>query len=284
MPYELDSFLENEFKIDDNRQAVARMRQKIESLPLNSTYGVAMLATELDLQVSVHSIPIWKEYCAHHGYDFFIQTEPLVTSAIRHEWSKIRLILELMAKAKWKYIWLVDPNSVVVDFEKGWQYVIKDYMRKKRHNQDSQKVRMIWCPEDCDDAYHKGEYKEGNCKGPQTNGCVWQAKTKNQNYVKRMYQKRHALGEDVRGLKKAMQSLREIEFEWVIWTDTFQEFGKRTSTFLATMNWDAKFGLNQRAGMIDTIQRHPALGGILNRLGEWSPTQEVLQLEDKEEL
>mmetsp|Transcript_101894 Transcript_101894/g.191648 ORF Transcript_101894/g.191648 Transcript_101894/m.191648 type:complete len:322 (+) Transcript_101894:112-1077(+) len=283
MPYELESFLENEFKIDDNRQAVAKMRRKNDG-KWNATYGVVMVATETSLDVAVHSIPIWKEYCKRHGYDFVLQTDPLIESgSIRHEWTKLRMILEVLGKANWKYAWLVDPNSVVVDLDRPWPYLIKQYMRHKRFNSDSQKQRMIWCPEECDDVYENA-YIEGACDGPMTNGCVFQVKKKNAEYVKKAYKKRHALGTNPRGIKQAIYGLREMKYEWVYWSDSQKEMNRPRSSFLAQMGLDPKnLGRRERDQMVEVIQSHKELGNLINKVGEWSPTQEMDLGPDEEE-
>lgn len=282
MPYELESHLENEFKVDDNRQAVAKMRRRIDG-KMNATFGVVMVATETSLDVAPHSIPIWKEYCSRHGYDFVLQTDPLIESgSIRHDWTKLRMTLEVIGKAKWKYAWLVDPNSVVVDLDRPWTYLIKQYMRHKRYNQDKNKDRMVWCPEECDDIYTNA-YMEGACDGPMTNGCVFQVKKKNGDFVKRAYQTRHSLGEDSRGIKKALYKLKEIQYDWIYWSDSQKEMNRPKASFLAQVGLDHKnLGRNQRDQMIEIIQNHKELGALINSKGEWSPTEEILKDDDDE--
>merc|ERR1712100_674658 len=100
-------------------------------------------------------------YCKKHGYEFFLQEESL-SPGVRDMWTKPRLLMELVAKAKWKYIWLVDPNALPLDFEKGWQYAIKEHMRKARYKNDNQKSRIVWCPEDCEKEYKDG-ITDGAC-------------------------------------------------------------------------------------------------------------------------
>merc|ERR1719265_1284964 len=201
------------------------MRRKIAK-GLNATFGIVMLVTELDSEVASQSVPVWKEYCRKHSYDFVIQTEPLIESgSMRHEWSMLRVLLDVLSQARWKYAWLVQPNSVVVNLEKPWPILIKDYMRHKRHHLDTHKQRMIWCPEECDDVYQNA-YADGACHGPIINGCIFQNKKKNLGYVKTAYQKRHSLATDSRAMKKSIHALQAVNYDYFHSSDAKEEMGR----------------------------------------------------------
>merc|ERR1711972_329877 len=109
------------------------------------------------------SIPVWQAYCRRHGVDFFLQEEVLNTD-YRLEWSKPRLLLEIMAKAPWKYLFLVDPNSLPANFGKHWEYTIKAHLRYRRHANDK-------------------AVSDGACYGPLLSGCISWAKAKKQKTI-----------------------------------------------------------------------------------------------------
>merc|ERR1711953_638044 len=123
-------------------------RRRIVETLNKSQHAVVMVSTPAALTYSAHTIPIWKAYCEKHGYDFFLQEESLIENT-RTQWTKPRLLLELIAKAPWKYIWMVDPESLPVNMKKGYQYAIKEHMRKQRYSNDKQSERFMWCAEDC---------------------------------------------------------------------------------------------------------------------------------------
>jgi len=275
MPYELeDQTIEKEFKKDDNRQNVAKLRRALQSKPLNATYGIVMLATEHWAGTARHSIPIWEEYCRKHGYDFVVQTEPLIESgSMNHEWSKLRLIIEVIGIAKWKYAWLVDPSSVVVELEMQWPLLIKKYLRHKQDHLEKPQNRLVWCPEECDEEYdrEKGGYFEGACHGPQTNGCVFWVHKRNMGYLKKIYKKRFIWGTAIKGLKRAFNHLRDIDFDSVIFSDAQEVMGKPNTPLLANAGKiDHKHGRSRTQQMIDIIGRNEELAKIANAKGTFS--------------
>lgn len=269
MPYYLDRRFESEFDLDDNKQVLLETRTRIAQ-GLNATYGVVMLATEHDISYSVHTIPIWRAYCEKHGYDFFLQEKPLIEGGRPH-WTKPRLLMELISQAKWKYIWLVDPNSMPVDFGKGFTYLIKEQMRKQRYKNDAQKDRLLWCPEDCERDYTSA-IEDGACYGPQTSGCIFWVKKKTLNILFKWYDKRKTMGEEARGLKMALKAIRTGDnYELMFWSQVGMQMGFSDSTFLATHVWDEKLGYNVRDQIMRTIGKHKRFGEILNKNGEHKP-------------
>lgn len=275
MPYYLEQHIEDEVGEDDNKQAVQKVRLRIAQ-GLNTTYGVVMVATSGEMSYSVHTIPIWKAYCEKHGYDFFLQ-EANLAPGVRDHWTKPRVLMELVAKTKWKYIWLVDANSLPVDFEKGWQYAIKEHLRKQRYKNDAQKERLIWCPEDCESDY-EDSMQEGACYGPHVSGCIfWAAKPKKLlPILKTWYQKRKTYDTEPRGLKMGFVKARESSnYDLLLWTDVGKEMGRADSNFLATHNYDEKLGHNLRDQVVRTIGKYEALGNVLNKDGQHEPWEEA---------
>jgi hypothetical protein len=267
MPYLLDERLETEVESDDNPQAVQRTRLRVAK-GLNATYGVLMVSTAEELGHAVHTIPIWKEYCRRHKFDFFLQEE-LLSPSVRSGWTKPRVLMEMMAQAKWKYVWVVDSNSLPVDLDKSWTYAIKAHLRQIRYNNDNQKKRIVWCPEDCEQDYSDAT-QEGACYGPHMSGCIfWMKADKLNPLLKGWYAKRKSLDSDNRGVKRAFKMLREANYDWLYFSDVGKEMGRPDSSFLATHSFDAK--LNLRDQVIRTIGKHKALGAVLNKHGEHKP-------------
>jgi len=263
MPYYLDPRFENEFEFDDNKQALLKTRNKIHA-GLNKTYGVLMVATHHDAHFSAHSIPIWKAYCEKHGYDFFLQEESLVEGGRPH-WTKPRVVMELVSQAKWKYVWMVDPQSLPVAFDKGWQILIKEHLRKVRWTDDSQKDRQWWCPEDCPKNYN-GKHSEEACYGPQLSGCIfWLGKPAwILPSLLLWYEKRKDLKDESTGLKLAMKSTRAGPlFEQIFFSPVQNQMGFPDSTFLATHQ-----SIDE---LLATIRKNKVLGEILNNHGEYKP-------------
>jgi len=265
MPYVLKDGLDEEVGKDDNKEVLQKLRTKI-SEGLNKTYGVVMVSTSLDYLHSVHTIPIWKAYCEKHGYDFFLQEETLVPD-VRDHWTKPRLLIELVSKAKWKYLWLVDSNSLPVNLDKPWQYLIKEHMRKMRYRNDNQKERIMFCPEDCE---KEAEVGEGTCYGPHVSGCIlWMKPKKILPILTTWYGLKSKYNSEPRGLKLALQKTRETShYDEMFWADVGEEMGRGDSTFMVTHNWDEKLGYNTRDQIVRTITKHRLLGDVINEKGE----------------
>jgi len=277
MPYYLSEQLEKEAS-DDNKQALLKVRTRIER-GLNKTYGIVMVATPLQMDFSAQTIPIWKAYCEKHGYDFFLQEESLAPDW-RDHWTKPRLLLELVSKTKWKYIWMVDPNSLPVNFDKGWTYAIKEHMRKQRYKNDQQKNRIIWCPEDCDKDYGDA-LSEGSCHGPLVSGCIFWAHhpKKITPMLKRWYSKRKDENlKDDRGLKIALENTRKgvgsapgipSYYDRMYWSDIRSEMGHEDSSFLRVFHSDSPKKVQRQVA--ETLQKYKALGEVINKRGQHRP-------------
>lgn len=270
MPYYLEKYLEDEVEADDNKQALLKTRERIDA-GLNATYGVVMVATSEALAYAVHTIPIWKAYCKKHGYDFFLQEETL-NPGVRQHWTKPRLLMELQHRSKWKYMWLVDPSSLPMNFDKGWQYAIKAHLRRARYKNDKQKNRLVWCPEDCEKEYsdHLGE---GACYGPHVSGCIFWRKPKEVLPVLMdWYENRKTMDGEARGLKLALRNCRSgARYDIMLWSDVGQEMGRSDSKFLANFYHDEKLGFNVRDQVVKAIGQNKVFGNILNRDGEHRP-------------
>jgi len=272
MPYHLQQRLEDEVHLDDNQQVLQKVRTRIVQ-GLNKTYGVVMVATSNDLSYSAHTIPVWKAYCEKMGYDFFLQEESMAPS-VRDHWTKPRLMMELATKAKWKYIWLVDSNSIPVNFEKGFQYAIKEHLRKQRYNNDNQKERMVWCPEDCDEGAGDNALSEGTCYGPLVSGCIfWNKPKKLLPILATWYKFRAKLeSEGERGLKMALSKTRESSnYDAMFWSDVSDQIGRPNSNFMVTHTYDEQLKFNLRDQVVRTITKYKLLGNILNDVGEHRP-------------
>lgn len=260
MPYYLEPRFEKDFERDDNKQVLFRARERI-SAGLNATYGVMMVATPDDYLFAAQTVPIWKAYCEKHRYDFFLQEESLVEGALPY-WTKLRLLMELISQAKWKYVWMVDPQSLPVQFDKGWQILIKDHLRFVRWKDDSHKQRVVWCPEDCAKDYHS-KIEEGLCYGPRASGCIFQVKPAIVVPILLMwYQTRRDLKTDPRGFKLSFKSFRKQQlFEMVHVSPVQNLIGFPDSTFLATHN-----SIDE---VLTTLRKKPVLGEIINKRGEY---------------
>jgi hypothetical protein len=220
-----------------------------------------MTALPHDAVFSAHTVPIWKAYCEKHGYDFFLQEESLVTEGRPH-WTNIRVLMELIHMAKWKYAWLVLPQSLPTAFETGWQILVKDHLRKVRFKDDHQKERMMWCPEECPKEFKK-DYEDGACYGPRISGCIfWKKHSLEVLYM--WYQQRKNMQHDVHGLEMGLKSIRKHSYWDLIFISPVQNLiGFPDSTFLATHK--------TREEVMATIGRKKIFGEILNKHGEYKP-------------
>lgn len=278
MPYYLSKSVEDDVAPDDDKQALLKTRTRIAQ-GLNQTYGVVMVATSLHVAYAVHTIPIWKAYCEKHGYDFYLQEHSLAPS-LRDHWTKPRILMELVSKTNWKYLWLVDPNSLPIDFEKGWPYAIKEHMRKQRYKNDDMKERVVWCPEDCDRDY-EDQLMEGACHGPVLSGCIFFAKEPKKilPVLRKWYSKRKALNDESRGLKMGLEQTKtktsvgqKSMYENLLWSDVGKEMGREDSSFLRTFGYDANADhWNIRNQVVKTLQTHKALGDVINKNGQHHP-------------
>merc|ERR1712093_890013 len=109
-----------------------------------------MFSAVSDHPFSVHSIPAWKGYCIQHSYDFFLQRESLVGDAsCTIGWSKPMFVkLLLIHVIRWKYVLLVEANSLPVGFKRPLLPLIKETLKLKRSKKEKIDARGIWCPAD----------------------------------------------------------------------------------------------------------------------------------------
>jgi len=197
---------------------------------------------------------------------FFLQQESL-NPDFRFEWTKPRTLIEFLKKTKWKYVFVVDANSLPVDLNRSWDFVIKQHMRHKRYSNDNPKDRTVFCPWDCEAEYDDA-YSEGACYGAQLSGCIYMAsKPKAQRFVRRWYYHRN---EDDwtpdQALVKAFSKAKERHWDEVFLRDVRKEIGYPESSFLATFHFTKKYEWNIRDHIYDFIKGHEELGPLANKV------------------
>lgn len=256
---------------DDDKDAIIRVRERLaakDNATTGGTYGVVMVAGPRELSYSPLTIPIWREYCKKYGMGFWLQEEPLNTD-LGFEWTKPRLLLELLRKVKWRYFMVVDADSLPVDFNRPWEYMIKLYMRYKRYVNDHIEGRFIFCPQKCDEEY-KSAHEEGACAGAILSGCIYSSSAKKAKktarLVKSWYVKRK--NDDLPSddpLLGAFEAMKENNYDAVFYKDVQQDVGKAKSKVIATYGWSKEFGHNIRDRIYDAIKRHKRLSRIANQ-------------------
>mmetsp|Transcript_67289 Transcript_67289/g.161309 ORF Transcript_67289/g.161309 Transcript_67289/m.161309 type:complete len:299 (+) Transcript_67289:252-1148(+) len=154
---------------DSKNAAVDRLEEHLAAYKANSSTGIVMFAHPSDIWAD-YSIPVWRGYCRHHGYDCFIWREIMVDEGCRHEWSVPLLLRLLYARVpEWKTIMLVQSNSMPVGYDKTVKSLLKKHVTRKRWKKDPVKERGIWCPLDC----KTKDTKDGDCKSIFLTGCIF---------------------------------------------------------------------------------------------------------------
>lgn len=259
---------------DDDVEAVERVRQRLRDKPLKATYGVVLVTGPKETSWSQLTVPIWRAYCEHHGFDFFLQQEALNTD-LRFEWSKPRVLMEVLPKARWRYALLVDANTLPAAFHKSWDYAIRQHMRHRRFANDDVSRRHAFCPWDCEESYVSA-YEEGACYGPLLAGCIfWAKRPKTLQLVQSWYAKRAEPFLADQALVKSFHKMKERNWDEVFYKDVMKEFGRKHSTFLATFTFDEKHGWNTRDQVYEYIGKHKELAALANSLASKSKSEEL---------
>lgn len=77
-----------------------------------------MLSTkDIDIYTQ-YSIPIWKKYCAQHGYDFHHFGEKLIPD-MAFTWSRIKMIQDHLKVTKADYVVMVDADTFIYHDQLG---------------------------------------------------------------------------------------------------------------------------------------------------------------------
>jgi len=251
---------------DDDSHAVKRVRQTLKDKPWRSKNGVVLVSGPSEQQWSQLSIPIWRAYCEHHGFDFFVQSEKLNVD-YHFDWSIPRVLMEILPRVRWKYVLLVLPSSLPAKFNQSWEYVIKTHMRFKRYRNDDLNARRIFCPWDCEPG-NTDTYSDGACYGPVLSGCIfWAKKPKTTKLVKSWYYKRHQDYFAVeQAVKQALHKTKERNYDEVFYKDISREIGWPNSTLFASFSYDAKkHGWNLRDQIYEYIKNKEELAEVANR-------------------
>mmetsp|Transcript_16390 Transcript_16390/g.36867 ORF Transcript_16390/g.36867 Transcript_16390/m.36867 type:complete len:287 (+) Transcript_16390:121-981(+) len=249
---------------DDSTDALDALRQRAKERKLRSSYAVVMASGEGDLSYSQLTVPIWEAYCEKHGMDFFLQQRRLnANSTIHFEWTRPRTLMELMPHVKWKYLWMVSPNSLPMGFNTSFKYAIALYMRHKRYGNDNPRNRVVWCPWDCEEQYDN-YMNEGACYRPHTSGCIFQVKKKTQEVIRAWYHKRVDYGSSHMGLANALDKTRHHFYDEVAFTDVGKEMGRPKSNMLAYYEYLPGFGFKVRDMLDSALKNFSFLGDIVN--------------------
>lgn len=263
-----EEFLPNEDFADDHTQNVAAVRKRIETADnttLGGKLGVVIVAGPKDEAYSQLTIPLWREYCKKHGMGFWVQKEPLNTD-YNFGWTKPRLLMELLPVVKWRYLLVVDANTLPKKFDKPWDQLIKLHMREKRWGNDDPGQRNIFCGWDCDDEY-KSQYEDGACSGPVLTVCIYDSrKPQTQRLVKSWYAKRKDpdIPTDDDGPTKGFDAMKNKNWETVFYRDASEDIGRPTSKFIPAYSWTEEHKWNLRDLIHNVIKKDPKLAGYAN--------------------
>mmetsp|Transcript_65684 Transcript_65684/g.174028 ORF Transcript_65684/g.174028 Transcript_65684/m.174028 type:complete len:297 (-) Transcript_65684:249-1139(-) len=248
---------------DDDAINLRRLRDRIAAFPFHSDVAVVLTAGPADLAHSDLTVPIWEAYCRHHGFDFFLHQRVLSSNvSLRFEWTKPRLLMELLPTTTWKYLWLVDAHSLPVRFHRGFKYAIQSHMRKKRHSRDDVRQRLIWCPLDCEEEYLEHN-AHGACYGPHLSGCILRVSSQTARLAAEWYAKRVWHGASQEGLRRSLVELRQRHYGQIFFSDVGAEMGRSTSSFLALFVFDPSLGFDTRRMIERVLQGDRVLSRIL---------------------
>jgi hypothetical protein len=250
--------IESDALEDDDKPAIEHLRRRLEVRDTHK-FGIVLVTGPNEHSYSQFTIPIWRAYCEHHKLGFFLQEERLNTD-LSFDWAKPRVLMELLPKTKWRYLMMVDANSLPNDFNRSWEGVVKEHMRYKRYKNDEPDKRLVFCPWDCEKEYDS-PYSDGSCYGPVLSGCVWWSKKPRAVKLARSWYVKRSLGLSV---LKTFEKMKGRNWDEVFYKDVQKEIGRRDSSFIATFEHDESYGWNTRDMIYDYIKNHTILGAIAN--------------------
>lgn len=274
MPYQLKPAVQDRL-LDDNIPAVVKLRKKIMQ-GFNHTFGIVLVTDPEEADISSITVPIWEAYAERHRFDIVVHQAKLFTSDYKHMWTKLRVYIELLAKVHtWKYFWAVDHNSLPVNFEKSWTYIVKDHMRYMRFRNDKPWERYLFCPEDCERGTTVVDQSK-SCYGPLLSGCVFMAKKPALDLALAWYDTREKWGKHPVGLLKGIREVykNHVYFPSLIYRDIQDEIGRSNSTFLATFDDHSK--IERRDKIEARVKKIKILGEVSN---EKMKREEAFRLE-----
>jgi len=252
---------------DDIPDSVQHLRQRLQEYPSNTTLGIVMFSPAKEKSYSSLTIPVWRAYCKKHGFDFFHQEEPLV-SRLQMDWTKPRLLLELVEHSKWKYMFIVDAFSMPINMKKSWQDFIREHLRYRRNKNDKPRDRLMFCPWECEDTY-SDRMLEGACHGPQLSGCILHSKKK---LSKKLLTAWFDLRDDIddpdssTAVRRALEQTKQTDhYSALYWKDVQNEIGKRQSNFMITFGYDKTHRWDIRKQVHDYLSKNKLLGDIVNQ-------------------
>lgn len=254
---------------DDSTAAMQKLRERLGSLShstSNQKYGVVLITSPSEMSYAKLTIPIWRQYCKKHGMGFFLQEEPLNVEMV-DAWTKPRLLMELLPVVKWKYLLVVDGNTLPNQFDRSWDQLIKEHFRQKRYKNDDPHTRMVFCPWDCDDEYDN-PYDDGACSGPIMSSCIyWSQKPLTHKMVRYWYSKRKSedlpSGRDA--VPRAFVEMKNAFYDNVFYKDIGKEVGRDTSKFIPTFGWTEQYKWNLYARIHGFIKKHKKLADVANK-------------------
>lgn len=265
---------------DDHTQHLAHVRQRLaakDNATVGGKYGVVMVTGPKDEAHAQLTVPLWREYCKKHGYGFWLQQEPLSTD-FSFGWSKPRLLMELLPAVKWRYMLVVDANTVPKKFGMKWDTLIKSHMRYKRWNNDDTSKRHMFCPWDCEDEYDS-PYEDGSCSGPITSVCIyWTAKAKTRNIVRRWYATRLSdeIPQNDDGVFKGLEQVKTNNFyEEVFYRDVAEDLGRPSSKLIPAFSYHKEYRWNLRDQIHDYIKKDKVLAEIANTAAKRAESGEL---------
>eukprot|EP00928_Gymnodinium_smaydae_P007831 TRINITY_DN12801_c1_g1_i1.p1 TRINITY_DN12801_c1_g1~~TRINITY_DN12801_c1_g1_i1.p1 ORF type:complete len:298 (+),score=71.19 TRINITY_DN12801_c1_g1_i1:92-985(+) len=238
---------------DDAESALRKLRQRLKE-PISGTYGIAILVDPRHKAWSDITLPLWRKYAAHHGFGLFEQHESLNTN-VAFEWSKPRLLMELLPKVPWKYTFVVEPSSLPGDFNRSWESVVQLHMRHKRFKNDDAHKRVVFCPHDCEEEYEDA-LREGACHGPILTGCVFQSSKSMATEIAKLWYKQRKDGNPI---ARCLDTVKDRHYDEIFFRDVPKEMGRKYSKFLPSFGYDEKYGWDVRAQVLKYLESHPKL-------------------------
>jgi hypothetical protein len=85
----------------------------------NSSSEIAVVMVNINDPRGPYSVPLWKQYCKMHGYDFIELDDPLTfnKSKLHPSWWKIPLCKSVFKKGNYKFILHVDADTIPIKLE-----------------------------------------------------------------------------------------------------------------------------------------------------------------------
>jgi hypothetical protein len=102
----------------------------VEPFKESMKIAVYVVATPGIYEYTKYTIPIIKEWCRIHNYDFFLVEKNLIPS-LPINFTKIQVGLELLTERNYEYVIHIDADAPIIKMDYPIEFIIQRYMKSQ---------------------------------------------------------------------------------------------------------------------------------------------------------